>query len=510
MSLSRRVFLAASTRRHPVRTVLRSKSTSVRRNASLAALQPSHSTSPPHSVSPSPKERVNVSAGSPSYRAPERRRRRTQPTAEIGPNSKYQELLENGTLRRDAHQQTIVDKLQALHEELQNYEQPPVPDAVESKPSIWQRLTGGAPSVLPDYPEDLPKSLYLYGDVGTGKSMLMDMFYITLPPNIKHKTRVHFHAFMIDVHKRLHAYKLEHPATADPILPVARELAKECTVICFDEFQVTDIAYAMILRRFLECLLRFGVVFVMTSNRHPTKLYKNGIQRASFVPAIELIMSKFDVTDLDSGTDYRKMPRALSNVYFSPLSPENTTEIDKIFSAITEQDGPVVQNREIDIWGRKLKIPESSDNIAKFTFAQLCGKPLSAADYLEVTKKFGTVFVLDVPKMGMNEKDMARRFITFIDACYENHTKLFTTSEVPVYQVFSDDRSENHSDDKKEQIRTMLEEQGLAIQQVGTSSMFNGEEELFAFARACSRLIQMGTQEWAMTAGHEDKHAMIL
>lgn len=129
----------------------------------------------------------------------------------------------------------------------------------------WQRLTGGAQSVLPDYPEDLPKSLYLYGDVGTGKSMLMDMFYITLPPNIKRKTRVHFHAFMIDVHKRLHAYKLQHPATADPILPVAREFAKECTVICFDEFQVTDIAYAMILRRFLECLLRFGVVFVMTS-----------------------------------------------------------------------------------------------------------------------------------------------------------------------------------------------------------------------------------------------------
>jgi protein AFG1 len=150
-------------------------------------------------------------------------------------------------------------------------------------------------------------------------------------------------------------------------------------------------------------------------------LYKNGIQRSSFIPAIDLIMNRFTVTDLDSGTDYRKMPRALSNVYFTGLNEENEMEIQKVFSALTEQDGPVVRDRELDIWGRKLKVPESSDNIAKFTFAELCSKPLSAADYLEVTKKFGTVFVLNVPKMGLDQKDYARRFITFIDACYENH-----------------------------------------------------------------------------------------
>jgi peroxisome-assembly ATPase len=132
-------------------------------------------------------------------------------------------------------------------------------------------------------------------------------------------------------------------------------------------------------------------------------------------------MNKFDVKDLDSGTDYRKMPRALSNVYFTGLNEENNMEINKVFSALTDHDGPVVQNRELDIWGRKLKIPESSDNIAKFTFAELCSKPLSAADYLEVTKRFGTVFVLDVPRMGLEQKDYARRFITFIDACYESH-----------------------------------------------------------------------------------------
>ena len=156
-------------------------------------------------------------------------------------------------------------------------------------------------------------------------------------------------------------------------------------------------------------------------SRHPTELYKNGIQRSSFIPAINLIMDKFNVVDLDSGTDYRKMPRALSNVYFTGLNEGNEKEINKIFTALTAQDGALVQNRELDIWGRKLKVPESSDNIAKFTFADLCSKPLSAADYLEVTKRFGTVFVLDVPKMGLGQKDYARRFITFIDACYESH-----------------------------------------------------------------------------------------
>lgn len=424
--------------------------------------------------------------------------------------SKYKELIDNGTLRPDDHQLQIVGKLQKLHDELRNYNQPTVEEAVVQTPSFLQRLFGSQAETLPEPPSNLPKGLYLYGDVGTGKSMLMDLFYLTLPPHITRKSRVHFHAFMIDVHKRLHDFKKTHPPGADPILPIARALAKENTVICFDEFQVTDIAVAMILRRLLECMIKFGVIFVMTSNRHPTKLYKNGIQRASFLPAIDLLMSQFDVTDLDSGTDYRKMPRALSNVYFHPLTEEHNLEIQKIFDALTAHDGPVVQDKQLDVWGRKLKIPESSDNVAKFTFDELCGKPLSAADYLEVTKEFNTIFVVDVPKMNLGHKDLARRFITFIDACYENHTKLFVTSEVPIYQIFSDEGTTQHSKEKTEHMRSVMDELGISDQQIGTTSIFTGEEELFAFARACSRLVQMGTQEWAMTAGHEDKHAMIL
>lgn len=171
----------------------------------------------------------------------------------------------------------------------------------------------------------------------------------------------------------------------------------------------------------------------MSHSRHPDDLYKNGIQRSSFVPCIDLIKETFDVTDLDSGTgmcylsfwehsvtenliDYRKVPRALSRVYYSPITPEHRSELDKVFHALTSSSSkPTTQNRKLLIWGRSLNIPESSDDVAKFSFAELCGKPLSAADYLEVTKLFGTVFVTDIPKMDLGHKDMARRFITFID-----------------------------------------------------------------------------------------------
>jgi protein AFG1 len=330
----------------------------------------------------------------------------------------------------------------------------------------------------------------------------MYLFYQTLPPSVKRRRRVHFHAFMIDVHKRVHAVKAAMGANGgDPILPVARDLANDACVLCFDEFQVTDIADAMILRRLFESLLNFGVVCVLTSNRHPDDLYKNGIQRSSFLPAIDLLKTRFEVTDLDSGTDYRRIPRALSNVYFYPLSEENNRELSKIFHSLTSANSadPLIQNREIKTWGRTLRVPESTSRIAKFTFEDLCGKPLSAADYIEVTKTFGTIFLLDVPKMGLDKKDLARRFITFIDACYESKTKIFITSEVPIHKVFCDDTKapQNPSD----HMRSVMDDLGLSDQVVGSSSMFTGEEEVFAFARACSRLVQMGSREWAETSG---------
>ncbi|TBU33108.1 AFG1-like ATPase [Dichomitus squalens] len=423
------------------------------------------------------------------------------PAPAQSPLEQYRRLVDSGTLRPDDHQTRIIEKLQRLHDDLLRYKPPHISHSPPS-PSLFSRFFG-KPSEGPiTPPEGLPKGLYLYGDVGTGKTMLMDLFYNTLPSHITRKRRVHFHAFMIDVHKRIHAAKakLGH-AGGDPIAPVARDLASEAYVLCFDEFQVTDIADAMILRQLFERLLNHGVVCVMTSNRHPDDLYKNGIQRSSFVPCIELLKERFEVTDLDSGTDYRRIPRSLSHVYYDPLTPENRAEVEKVFRAFTsDPSDPVIPNRKLHTWGREIVVPESSSTVAKFSFPDLCGKPMSAADYIEITKNFGTIFVVDVPKMGLSQKDMARRFITFIDACYESKTKLFVSSEVPIYQIFSDDPN-SKAGEISDHMRSVMDDLGLPSDLVGASSMFTGDEELFAFARCCSRLVQMGSKEWAETAG---------
>lgn len=256
---------------------------------------------------------------------------------------------------------------------------------------------------------------------GCGKTMLMDLFYETLSDRLP-KRRVHFHAFMIDVHKRTHAMGAEDARKTDVIVPIAKDLAKEARVLCFDEFQVTDIVDAMILRRLLESMIGFGVVMVMTSNRRPDDLYKNGIQRKSFIPAIELIKSRFHVQDLDSGTDYRKVPRALSKVYYSPRNDANEAEFQKLFDAMTEEDH-VEENRKLEVWGRKVNVPKCSKRVALFTFKELCGSPLSAADYIEITKQFPVIMIRDIPQLTLNERDQARRFILFIDACYESKAR---------------------------------------------------------------------------------------
>jgi len=202
--------------------------------------------------------------------------------------------------------------------------------------------------------------------------------------------------------------------------------------------------------------------------------------------------------------DYRRIPRSLQHVYYDPMTPENVSEVNKIFKAFTsDPSDPVECNRKLTTWGRTLLVPESTKHVARFKFEELCGKPLSAADYIEITKNFGTIFVTDIPKMGLGEKDKARRFITFIDACYESKTKLLTTSAVPIFKIFSDNPSSppHGSNAPSDHMRSVMDDLGLSSDVVGSSSMFTGQEEIFAFARCCSRLVEMGSKQWAETAG---------
>ncbi|KAL7410944.1 AFG1-like ATPase-domain-containing protein [Mrakia frigida] len=436
-----------------------------------------------------------------------------------GPLVRYDSLVEAGTLLNDDFQRIIVSKLQTLHDELEGYSPPPVAEEVPTSGAggggfLSRLFHSSSPSKSPSstdsntltIPSSAPKGLYLHGSVGTGKSMLMDLFHSTLPQQFhSSRRRVHFHAFMIDVHKRNHAYKLKYGESGDRMGEVARDLAKEARVLSFDEFQVTDITDAMILRNLLERLMGYGVVCVMTSNRHPDDLYKNGLQRASFLPCIQLIKDRFEVTDLN-GEDYRRVPGAVKKVYFSSSDPVERDEFRKMFESHTAR-GTIVYNRKIDVWGRQLTVPESTQNVAWFTFDDLCGKNLGAADYLEVTKKFGTVFLEGIPKMNLDSKDRVRRFITFMDACYESRTKLFLSSEAPLMDIFADDDPERA--EIADGARGIMDDLGVkAGKNEVPTAMFSGEEEVFAFKRCGSRLAEMGGERWAsFSAASTDEEA---
>lgn len=352
----------------------------------------------------------------------------------------------------------------------------------------------------------------MYGDVGSGKTMLMDMFYDTLPHNITSKTRIHFHNFMQDVHKRLHVIKMQHGTDLDAIQYVAADIAEKGSVLCFDEFQCTDVADAMILRSLLEALMSHGVVLITTSNRHPNDLYKNGIQRESFIPCINLLKTSLRVLNLDSTTDYRKIPRPPSGVYHHPLNKSAASHAEKWFRFLGDFERDPPHKATHQVWGRNVEVPKASGDAAMFTFDELIGRATGAADYLELARTYHAFVITNVPGMTHKERDLARRFITFIDAAYESRAKLVLTTAVPLFQLFMsheeiDDALEGgrksgsvkHAEDHEnvdDVMRQMMDDLGMSMGMLKNSSMFSGDEERFAFSRALSRLSEMGSQDW--------------
>lgn len=277
-----------------------------------------------------------------------------------------------------------------------------------------------------------PKGLYMWGDVGRGKSMLMDLFHDHAP--VKRKRRVHFHDFMLEAHEFVGAWrKLDQNerrrrdahvrgAGDDPIPPTAKHLATNARLLCFDEFHVTDIADAMILGRLFEQLFARDVVIVATSNRHPDDLYKNGINRQLFLPFIAQLKEKMDILELSSARDYRLERLGRAPVYQSPLGAAADQDMDAAWKRMTNGETP--SPMKLNVQGREISVPRHAAGCARFDFSELCDTPLGAADYLAIARRFHTVFLDHTPILSPANRNAAARFVKLVDALYEAKTKL--------------------------------------------------------------------------------------
>ena len=327
---------------------------------------------------------------------------------------RYRALVSDRGFEFDPAQAELARKLDALSAKLKTYR-------AEPRPSAFARLMGLKAA-------EPPRGLYIHGAVGGGKTMLMDMFFDSVEG--PRKRRAHFHAFMADVHARLHqwrqALKRGEVTGEDPIAPVAAELAREATLLCFDEFSVRDIADAMILGRLFTALFAAGMVVVATSNVAPDELYKDGLNRALFLSFIALIEERLDVVELDARTDYRLEKLKRAPVYYTPISSKADAALDAAFLALTgHQRG---QRMKIELLGRFLDAPQVIDGVARFDFDALCRRPLWAADYLKIAQRFHTIILDRIPSLSESERNEARRFITLIDAIYDMRVKLIASA----------------------------------------------------------------------------------
>lgn len=306
------------------------------------------------------------------------------------------------------------------------------------------------------------RGLYVWGSVGRGKTMLMDLFFEHLP--VRSKRRTHFHTFMRDVHERIHAWRQASKAGqvqgSDPVAPVAEALAGDAQVLCFDEFAVTDIADAMLLGRLFEALFARGVTVVATSNVEPAQLYKDGLNRSLFLPFIRLLHERMDVLRLDARTDYRLEKLAGAQVYHVPADANAHVALERMFDSLIGAATP--RSVLLDVKGRKLTVARAAQGVAWMSFADLCARPLGASDYLELAQEFHTLLIEQVPAMGQAQRNEAKRFITLIDILYDAGVKTVISADAPVDQLYRG-------------------EQGA---------------EVFEFDRTVSRLIEMRSQEY--------------
>ena len=364
---------------------------------------------------------------------------------------RYEEEVTRGHLAHDAAQAAVVARLDSLATQLAGY-----------RPA---RKSGALGWMFGSRPEP-PAGLYIWGSVGRGKTMLMDLFFGEAA--VSRKRRVHFHAFMADVHGRIHAWRQEarrgDARGDDPIAPVAASLADEAWLLCFDEFSVTDITDAMILGRLFQALFKHGVVVVATSNVEPSDLYGGGLNRALFLPFIALMQTRMDVVKLDARTDFRLEKLGNASLYHVPADAAAEAALTRAFAALTGQ--PQGRPRELPLLGRTIRIPQARENVARFTFADLCEAPLGSQDFLAIARAFHTVIIDDIPVIAAGKSNAAKRFIILIDALYDQHVKLIASAAAEPTGLF-----------------------------LGTEG-----RETFEFERTASRLIEMRSAEYMALA----------
>ena len=339
------------------------------------------------------------------------------------PLERLRSLVERGELRLDPHQEAAAVRLDRLERELEA--EPVQPVAAGGFLARLRLGRDSSPTTL------APKGVYLHGGVGRGKSMLMDLFAAGLD-GVRYR-RVHFHEFMLEVQRRLHGMRA-NGGRQDPLDALAAEIAKEQRLLCFDEFHVVDIADAMILGRLFDGLFERGLVMVATSNWPPDRLYENGLNRDRFLPFIALLKSRVDIVALDGPTDYRLDRLRDLAVYHHPLGPAADAALAAAFAALT--DGVEAGPLELAVGTRTLHVPVAAAGVARFAFADLCNRPLGAADYLALTERFHTLFLEGVPVLTPNRRNEARRFMTLIDALYERRMMLFLSAEAPAEALY--------------------------------------------------------------------------
>ncbi|MBX3596486.1 MAG: AFG1 family ATPase [Rhizobiaceae bacterium] len=364
---------------------------------------------------------------------------------------KYNHLIDTGAVSRDPEQERVVRALDRLIEQI-------FARRLATKSSalgwLFARRRETKQSV---------KGLYIYGSVGRGKTMLMDVFYELLP--VRRKRRAHFNDFMSDVHDRIARHRQARKEGTvkedDPIPPVAKALAEQAWVLCFDEFTVTDIADAMILSRLFSALFAEGVVLVATSNVAPKDLYRDGLNRGLFLPFIETLVANAEVMTLDGPTDYRMEKLDRRSVYLTPLNEKSARQMDDMWSALT--GGAACSPTSITVKTRKIEIPVAAGRSARFSFADLCEKPLAAREYMAITDQYDTIFVDNVPLLDPTLRNATKRFILLIDTLYDRKARLVLSAEVSPDKLYA----------------------GRA-----------GTTEAFEFDRTVSRLIEMQSREW--------------